>query len=108
MKPPAPPVPRKAPIKKSDLTSHIATRAALSKAQAHSAVDALFSAIAEAMAGDESVVIPGFDAFTTKTRGARQGRNPHTGESIAIAASNAPAFKARKPLRDTVRAGPGP
>ena len=48
-------------MKKSDLTSHVATQAALSKAQAHSAVDALFSAITEALA-----------------RGARQGRNPQS------------------------------
>ena len=55
------------------------------------------------------MVIPGFGTFTTKTRGARQGRNPQTGESIAIAASNAPSFKAGKSLRDAVRAaGPGP
>ena len=95
-------------MKKSDLTSHVATQAALSTAQAQSAVDALFSAIAEALARDESVVIPGFGAFTTKTRSARQGRNPQTGESIAIAASKAPAFKPGKTLRDAVRAGPGP
>ena len=95
-------------MKKSELASHIATQAALSKAQAQSAVDAVFSAIAEALARHESVVIPGFGAFTTKTRSARQGRNPQTGESIAIAASKAPAFKAGKSLRDAVRAGPGP
>ena len=78
-------------MKKSDLASHVATQAALSKAQAHSAVDALFSAITEALA-----------------RGARQGRNPHTGESIAITASKAPSFKTGKSLRAAVRAEPGP
>ena len=52
------------------------------------------------------MVIPGFGTFTTKTRGARRDRNPHTGESIAIAASKAPSFKAGKSLRDTVRSGP--
>ena len=71
-------------------------------------IQSLFSAIAEALARDESVVIPGFGTFTTRTRNARQGRNPQTGESIAIAASKAPAFKAGKSLRDAVRAGPGP
>ena len=95
-------------MKKSDLASHVATQAALSKAQAQSAVDALFTAIAEALARDESVVIPGFGTFTTRTRGARQGRNPQTGASIAIAASKAPAFKAGQSLRDAVRAGPAP
>ena len=66
-------------------------------------VDAVFSAIADALTRDESVTIPGFGTFTTKTRGARQGRNPRTGESIAIAASRSPSFKAGQTLRDTVR-----
>ena len=90
-------------MKKSELSSHVATEAALSKAQASTVVDAVFSAIADALVGDESVVISGFGTFTTKTRGARQGRNPRTGESIAIAASKSPSFKAGKTLRDAVR-----
>ena len=91
-------------MKKSELSSHVATQASLSKAQAESVVDAVFSAIGEALARDESVVIPGFGTFTTKTRAARQGRNPRTGETLAIAASRAPSFKAGKALRDAVRA----
>ena len=95
-------------MKKSDLASHVATRAALSQAQAHSAVDALFSAISEALTRDESVIIPEFGTFATKMGGSRRGRNPQTGESIAIATSKAPSFKAGNSLRDAVRAGSGP
>ena len=91
-------------MKKSELASHVAAQATLSKAQADSAVDAVFSAIEEALARGESVVLPGFGTFATKTRAARQGRHPRTGESIAIAASKAPSFKAGKALRDAVRA----
>ena len=91
-------------MKKSELAAHVATQTALSRAQAERTVDAVFSAIGEALAGGESVVIPEFGTFTTKERRARQGRNPRTGEAIAIAASRAPAFKAGKSLRDTVRA----
>ena len=90
-------------MKKSELSSHVATQASLSKAQAQSAVEAVFSAIGEALAWDESVVIAGFGAFATKTRAARQGHNPSTGERITIAASKVPAFKAAKALRDAVR-----
>ena len=79
-------------MKKSDLSAHVTTLAVLSKAQAHSAVDALFSAIAEALAHNESVVLPGFGAFTTKTPPARQGRNPHTGDFRFVGAMNA-AFR---------------
>ena len=87
---------------KSDLSSHVATEASLSKAQASAVVDTVFSAISDALTRDESVAIPGFGAFTTTHRAARQGRNPRTGESIAIAASKAPSFKAGKALRDAV------
>ena len=90
-------------MKKSDLSSHVATEASLSKVQASAVVDAVFSAISDALARDASVTIPGFGTFSTKARAARQGRNPRTGESIAIAASKAPSFKAGQTLRDTVR-----
>ena len=95
---------RTLPMKKSELASHVAAQSSLSKAQAERVVDAVFSAIGEALASGESVVIPGFGTFTTKTRAARQGRNPRTGETIAIAPSKAPSFKAGKTLRDAVRA----
>ena len=71
-------------MKKSELAAHVATQTSLSKAQAEAAIDAVFSAIGEALAGGESVVIAGFGTFATKARGARQGRNPRTGEAIAI------------------------
>ena len=90
-------------MNKSELSSHVAGQASLSKAQGGEVVDAVFSAIADALARDEIVVIPGFGTFSTKSREARQGRNPRTGESIAIAASKSPSFKAGKTLRDAVR-----
>ena len=90
-------------MKKSELSSYVATQTSLSQAQAERAVEAVFSAIGEALASGESVVIPGFGTFTTKTRAARQGRNPRTGENITISASKVPSFKAGKTLRDSVR-----
>ena len=91
-------------MKKSELLSHVAIETSLSKAQAERVVDAVFSAIGDALASGESVVIPGFGTFATKTRAARQGRNPRTGESLTIAASKVPSFKAGMTLRDAVRA----
>ena len=90
-------------MKKSDLTAHVATEASMTQAQASGVVDAVFSAISDSLARDESVAIAGFGMFSTKTREARQGRNPRSGESIAIAASKSPTFKAGKTFRDTVR-----
>ena len=90
-------------MKKSDLSSHVAHAVSLSRVEASGVVDAVFAAIRDALARDESVSIPGFGTFTTVHRAARQGRNPRTGESIAIAASKSPSFKAGKTLRDAVR-----
>jgi len=90
-------------MKKSDISAHVANQTSLPIAQASGVVDAVFSAISDALARGESVAVAGFGTFSTKTRGARQGRNPRTGESIAVAASRSPSFKAGKTLRDAVR-----
>ena len=86
-----------------ELSSKVAAETSLSGAAADRAVNAVFSAIADALANGETVALTGFGTFTVKKREARQGRNPRTGESISIAAANVPSFKAGKTLRDTVR-----
>ena len=87
---------------KSELSTHVAAQASLTKASADAAVSAVFSAITDALANGETVTLTGFGTFSVRSREARQGRNPRTGESITIAASNIPAFKAGKALRDAV------
>ena len=89
-------------MNKSNLISHVAAHASLDKAAADRAVSAVFAAIAETLARDETVSVPGFGRFTTRTRAARRGRNPATGEEIAIAASRAPSFKPATALRDAL------
>ena len=89
-------------MNKSDLSSHVASQASLSKAAADNVVNSVFSAISDALAKGETVAISGFGTFATKARAARQGRNPRTGEPIEIPASNVPSFKAAKALRDAV------
>ena len=89
-------------MKKSDISSHVASQASLSKTSADAAVNAVFGAISDALSREEAVTIAGFGTFSTKRRPARQGRNPRTGESITIAASVVPSFKAGKSLRDAV------
>ncbi|MDE0458363.1 MAG: HU family DNA-binding protein [Chromatiales bacterium] len=87
---------------KSELSTQVAAQASLTKASADAAVNAVFSAITDALANGETVTLTGFGTFTVRSREARQGRNPRTGESITIAASRVPAFKASKALRDAV------
>ena len=87
---------------KSELSTQVAAQASLTKASADAAVSAVFSAITDALANGETVTLTGFGTFSVRSREARQGRNPRTGESITIAASSIPAFKAGKALRDAV------
>ena len=89
-------------MKKSDLSARVAAEASLSKADAESAVNAVLGSIGDALAKGETVSIAGFGTFTVKDRPARQGRNPRTGESVAIAASKVPSFEVGKPLGDEV------
>ena len=91
-------------VNKSDIAGHVAGRTGVARSAAGDAVDAVFEAIGEALARGEDVRIVGFGIFGTRSRPARTGRNPRTGESMEIAASTAPTFKAGKPLRDAVNA----
>ena len=92
-------------MNRSDIAGRVAGRAGVGKSAAGDAVDTVFEAIAEALARGEDVRIAGFGTFGTRSRPARTGRNPRTGESLEISASTAPTFKPGKPLRDAVNAG---
>ena len=94
-------------MNKAEMADRLAARTGLSKAVAREAVDGVFAAIGDALANGEEVRIVGFGSFGTRSRPARTGRNPRTGEAISVSASTPPTFKAGKTLRDAVNAGPG-
>ena len=94
-------------MKKSDIAGCVADRIGLSRSAAGNAVDTVFEAVGEALANGEDMRIVGFGTFATKSRPARTGRNPKTGESLEIQASTAPAFKPGKALKDAVNDGNG-
>ncbi len=89
-------------MNKNDLIAAVAERTNLSRAAAGEVIDATFEAITTALKGGDEVKIIGFGNFSVAKRAASQGRNPRTGESIKIAASNTPKFKAGKGLKDAV------
>jgi len=89
-------------INKGDIVVVVAETAGLTKADAGKAVDAVLSAISGALARGEVVSLIGFGTFSVKARAARTGLNPRTKETIEIPASNNPAFKAGKALKDAV------
>ena len=84
----------------SDLAEKLAASQGLTKADARKLVDAVFAAIADAAAGGEEVALNGFGKFKIKASPAREGRNPATGATIAIAASNKLGFTPAKAVKD--------
>ncbi len=89
-------------MNKSELIDAVAESADLSKADATKAVDAFAATVTDALNQGDQVTLVGFGTFTVRERAARTGRNPRTGESINIAASKVPGFKAGKALKDAV------
>lgn len=89
-------------MNKRELIDSVASSADLSKADAESALDGVVAAISSALAGGDKVAIAGFGTFEVRSRSARTGRNPQTGETINIAASKAPAFKPASALKSAV------
>ncbi len=89
-------------MNKSELIVAVAEQAALSKKDAEKAVNAVISAVTDALVEGSKVQLVGFGTFEVRAREARTGKNPRTGEAIKIAASKVPAFKAGKALKDAV------
>ena len=89
-------------MNKAELVDAVANAANLSKADAGRAVDAVVNSIASALKKGQQVSVVGFGTFAVKHRAERSGRNPRTGETIKINASNVPGFKAGKALKDAV------
>lgn len=73
------------------------------KVQAEQAVDAMINSIVNTLKKGEEVSIAGLGIFSTKTRAARQARNPRTGEAITVPAMRVPKFRAAKALKDAVK-----
>ncbi len=89
-------------MNKSQLIDKIAAGADISKAAAGRALDSMIDAVTDALKKDDQVALVGFGTFSVRERSARTGRNPQTGETIQIAASKVPSFKAGKALKDAV------
>lgn len=89
-------------MNKSELIEAIAGKADISKVAAGRALDAVVESIQEALVSGAAVSIIGFGTFEGRTRSARDGKNPKTGEAIKIPASVTPAFKAGKTFKDAL------
>ncbi len=89
-------------MNKDDLAKAVVDATGVGAGDAKKAVEAVFEGITSGMKDGVKVSVAGFGTFESRYRAARQGRNPATGETIQIAAKNAPAFKAAKGLKDAL------
>ena len=89
-------------MNKQDLISAVADSSGLTKAEAGKAVEGVFDSITAALKKGDEVRLVGFGTFSVSKRKASTGRNPRTGETMAIKASAQPKFKAGKGLKDAV------
>lgn len=90
-------------MNKAELVALVAERVDLTKKATEDVIDMLFDTISETLATGEKVVISGFGTFEIRTRVARTGLNPRTGEGISIPQQKTPAFKTGKVLKNMVR-----
>jgi len=96
-------------VNKAELVERVSQKTGLSLRETRNIIDVVFDPdpnvglIARELVAGGKVAISGFGTFEARGRKARVGRNPHTGEALDIPASRAPAFKAGKPLKETLR-----
>jgi DNA-binding protein HU-beta len=89
-------------MNKSELIDLVSNAADLSRADATKATEAVLDGIVDALSKGDQVALSGFGTFSVRARAARTGRNPQTGETMQIKASNSPGFKAGKAFKDAV------
>ena len=89
-------------MNKTELVAAMAEKTELSKKDAEKALKAFTDVVAEELKKGKKVQLVGFGTFEVAEREAREGRNPRTGETMTIAASKSPKFKAGKALKDSL------
>ena len=94
-------------LTKAQLADLLFEHIGLNKRESKDMVDAFFDLIVQSLVNGEDVKLSGFGNFQVRTKAARPGRNPRTGESIPIAARRVVTFHASSKLKEQIQDGPG-
>ena len=94
-------------MNKTDLIYALSVQNGLTLNQARQAVEVFFSVMVEALDEGERVEVRGFGSLSVREYGAYEGRNPRTGEPIAVKPKRLPFFKASRELLDRLNGGEG-
>ena len=89
-------------MNKQELIAAIADATGLTKNKSEQALNVITDTVTSELAAGNEVVLVNFGTFGVRNRAARPGRNPQTGEVIALAAKTVPAFRPGKALKDAV------
>ena len=87
---------------KADLVEEVIRASSLGKKQAEITVNTVFNSIVDALQQDDKIELRGFGSFRVRRRRSRQGRNPKTGDRVAVPAKRIPYFKPGKELKDLI------
>ena len=89
-------------MNKTELVAAMAAKTNKTKKDTEETLNAFMEVVTETLKKGDKIQLVGFGTYETKSRAARNGRNPQTGEEIKIPASKLPSFKAGKALKDEV------
>ena len=89
-------------MNRTELISAMSEKSELTKVDTEKALKAFIDTVTEELKNGGKVQLVGFGTFEVAERPAREGRNPRTGETMKIAASKTPKFKAGKALKDSM------
>ena len=88
-------------MNKSDLVRDIANKAGITLKDAAASLDAVIDSVTENLMNGERIQISGFGTFEIKSKPAREGANPKTGEKIQLPPTKTPVFKCGKAYKDS-------
>jgi len=89
-------------LNKAELVEQVAGEVGLTKKDVNNVIDAMTSAITDALAKRDKVTLVGFGTFLVQKRKARQGVNPQTGAKINIPEKEVPKFRPGRALREAI------
>ncbi len=92
---------------KAELVDEVARVVQLTKKQAETIVNIIFDSIVESLRAGQKIELRGFGSFRLRSRKARTGRNPKTGEKVDVPSKKIPYFKPGKELKELINRAVG-
>ena len=89
-------------MNKNELLEKVSQASGLTKKESEAAINAFLETLTDVLKAGDKISLKGFGTIEVRTRDARTGRNPRTGETMEIPASKVPAFKASSSLKNIV------